>query len=99
MAIKDNMDNQDQVILKPEMFCINTVRRGHVIINGEMLLLDRIKKSNREVKVADAIGKIQDLGPVKLQKGLEEWNQENRLILHQGKIYVPKDKQLRNNII
>jgi hypothetical protein len=81
------------------MFRINAARRGHVVINGETSLLDRIRKNKGEVKVADAIGKIQDLGPVKLQKGLEEWNQENRLILHRGKIYVPKDKQLRNNII
>jgi hypothetical protein len=66
MAIKDDMDNQDQVILKPEMFCINAARRGHVVINGETLLLDRIRKNKGEVKVADAIGKIQDLGPVKL---------------------------------
>jgi hypothetical protein len=82
MAVKDNMDNRNQVILKPEMFRINAARRGHVIINRETSLLDRIRKSNREVEVADAIGKIQDLGPVKLQKGLEEWNQENGLILH-----------------
>jgi hypothetical protein len=99
MTVKDDMDNQDQVILKPEMFHINAARRGHVVVNGETALLDHIRKSNKEIKVADAIGKIKDLGLVKLQKGLEEWNQENGLILHQGKIYVPKDKQLRNEII
>jgi hypothetical protein len=93
------MDNQDQVILKPNMFQINAARRGHVIVNGETALLDQIRKSNKEIKVADAIGKIKDLGPIKLQKGLEEWNQENGLILHRGKIYIPKDRQLQNNII
>jgi hypothetical protein len=74
MAIKDEMDNRDQVILKPEMFRINAARRGHVVINGETAILDRIRKSDKEVEVAEAIGKIQNLGPVKLQKGLEEWN-------------------------
>ena len=54
------------------MFRINAARRGHVIVNGETLLLDRIRKNKGEIEVADAIGKIQDLGPVKLQKGLEE---------------------------
>jgi hypothetical protein len=99
MTITDDMDNQDQVILKPEMFRINAARRGHVTVNGETTLLDCIRKSKKEVEVADAIGMIKDLGPIKLQKGLEEWNQENGLILHRGKIYVPKDTQLWNNII
>jgi hypothetical protein len=99
MAVTDDMDNQNQVILRPEMFRINAARRGHVVVNGETILLDHIRKSDKEIKVADAIGKIKDLRPVKLQKGLEEWNQENGLILHRGKIYVPKDKQLRNDII
>jgi hypothetical protein len=99
MAVKDKMDNRDQVILRLEMFQINAARRGHVVINGETAILDRIRKSDKEVEVAEAIGKIQNLGPVKLQKGLEEWNQENGLLLHQGKIYVPKDKQLQNDII
>jgi hypothetical protein len=74
------------------MFRINAARRGHVVINGKTALLDQIRKSNKEIKVADTIGKIKDLGPIKLQKVLEEWNQENRLILHQGKIYISKDK-------
>jgi hypothetical protein len=58
MAIKDGIDNQNQTILRPEMFQINAARRGHVVINGEMALLDRIRKSNKEVEVAEAIGKI-----------------------------------------
>jgi hypothetical protein len=99
MTITDNIDNWDQVILKPEVFRINAARKGHVVINGETTLLDYIRKSNKEIKVADAISRIKDLGPVKLQKGLEEWNQENGLILHRGKIYVPKDRQLWDDII
>jgi hypothetical protein len=101
MTVIDDMDNQDQVILKPEMFWINATRRGHVTVNGETTLLDYIRKSNKEVKVADAIGMIKDLGPIKLQKGLEEWNQENSLILYRGKIYmyVPKDRQLVKSML
>jgi hypothetical protein len=72
MAIKDDMDNQNQVILKPEMFRINAARRGHVVINGETALLDRIRKSNKEVEVMEAIQRVKELGPVKLQKGIEE---------------------------
>jgi hypothetical protein len=49
--------------------------------------------------VAEAIEKVKQLRPVKLRKGLEEWNTENGLLLHQGKIYIPKDTQLQNNII
>jgi hypothetical protein len=99
IAIKDDMDNQNQIILKPDVFWINAARRGYVVINGETALLDQIRKSNKEVGVAEAIKKVKQLGPVKLQKGIEEWNTENGLLLHRGKIYIPKDKQLCNNII
>jgi hypothetical protein len=99
MVVIDSMDNQNQVVLKLEIFRINAARRGHVLINGETTLLDCIRKSNKKVEVAEAVEKLKTLGPVKLQKGLEEWNKENRLLLHWGKIYIPKDKQLWNNII
>jgi hypothetical protein len=64
------------------MFRINAARRGYIVINRETAILDQIRKSNKEVEVAEAIGKIQNLGPVKLQKGIEEWNMENGLLLH-----------------
>jgi hypothetical protein len=99
IAIKDNIDNQDQVILRLEMFWINTARRGHILIHRETSLLNQIRKSKKEVEVSNAIAKIKELGPIKLQKGIKEWNEENGLLLYYGKIYVPKDKELQNNII
>jgi hypothetical protein len=74
IAVKDNMDNCNKVVLKLEIFQINAARGGYVVINGETSLLDQIGKSDKKVEVIDAIGKIKDLGLVKLQKGLEEWN-------------------------
>ena len=39
-----------------------------------------------------------NLGPRKLTLGLQEWNFEDGLLLFRGKIYVPKDPDLRQAI-
>ena len=34
------------------------------------------------------------LGPRSMKKGLQEWNDEEGLVLHRGKIYIPHNEQL-----
>ena len=34
-----------------------------------------------------------------MKKGLQEWNDEEGLVLHRGKIYVPQNEQLHQEII
>ena len=43
--------------------------------------------------------KVQSLGPPRLQKGLEEWNSEQGLLLFRGKVYVPKNTELWHDIV
>ena len=42
---------------------------------------------------------MKKLGPKTLSKGLEDWNTEEGLLLYKGRIYVPKDQQLRADIV
>lgn len=58
-------------------------------------LLQHIRTcSEKYAKVAEALAKVQELGPCLLKKGIEEWNTENGLLLFQGKGYVPNDSLL-----
>jgi hypothetical protein len=38
-------------------------------------------------------------GPCEFWKSLEEWNFENGLLLHCGKVYIPKDQQLHLDLL
>ena len=63
-------------------------------------LLKRIRDcSVKDVEVAEALEKVQNLGPRQLRKGLDEWNTENGLLLFRGKVYVPKDPELRKELV
>jgi hypothetical protein len=52
-----------------------------------------------EDEVTKALPIIQRNGPRALSKGLQEWNYEDNLILYRGKVYVPKDLELRREIV
>ena len=40
-------------------------------------------------------------GPREFKKSLQDWNFENGLLLHKGKVYIPhsEDEQLRRRIV
>jgi len=68
-----------------------------IVIEG-VDILDRIRNSkavdNEIVKVIEEIKKAN----VKVLRN-EEWREENGLMLKDGKIYVPKDEELRVEVI
>lgn len=49
-------------------------------------------------ELVEAIERLKGGAPRALRKGLEEWNTEDGLILYCGKVYVPKDNDLRRRI-
>lgn len=55
--------------------------------------------SEKDREVAEALEKVQGLGPPRLQWGFEEWNAEQGLLLFCGCIYVPKNAELRWDIV
>ncbi|KAF9799377.1 hypothetical protein IEO21_10574 [Rhodonia placenta] len=98
--VGDEDDNTDQVVLKQERFRIAATQRGHASVTADQSLLKRIREcSEKDRVVAEALEKMQNLGPPRLQKGFEEWNAEQGLLLFRGLVYVPKNTELRRDIV
>ena len=90
----------DQILLKPKHFRIAATQRGHAAVVADKSMVARIKKcSERDREVAEALKKVQNLGPPRLQRDFTEWNAEQGLLLFRGCVYVPKDAELRRDIV
>ena len=77
------------------MFRVNAT--GAQLVNGEAdKFLDRVRDcTDRDEKVVKA---LKELGTSGNLRG-EEWAEENGLILHRGKVYIPLDSKLRYDIV
>jgi len=68
-----------------------------VIIEG-VDLLDKVRKCKaRDDEVVKAVEEMKRAG-VKILRD-EEWHQKVRLMLKEGKVYVPRDEKLRIEVI
>jgi hypothetical protein len=91
-------DNKDRILLKPEFFAISALRQGHTLIHAEEE--DILKRVRRSKEYDEAVVKaVEELkrSPTKRLRS-EEWSEEQDLILYRGKVYVPKDHELRRKI-
>ena len=69
-------------------------------MEGDKRLVQEIRQSDAwDEELVDAIERLKEGVPRALSKGLEEWNTEDGLILYQGKVYVPKDVDLRRRVV
>ena len=96
---KGQNDNDNVVLLKPSFFQVHALNHDHVVLTGEEQgLLQRIKDSrDYDEPVAKALELLKRSGQRSLAG--EEWSQEDNLILFRGKVYVPKDMNLRRQIV
>jgi len=91
---KREKDNEERILLKPEWL---KVRIGEVIVEG-VNILEKIRKSEaKDNEVIKAVEEMKKAG-VKMLRN-EKWREENSIILKEGKVYIPKDKVLRVEII
>src|ERR1700677_3902566 len=92
-------DNENIILLKPEYFRIAALSQGHVLINAEETpLLSEIQKS--KIYNKSVVKAIEDLKKSSTKRLCSnEWQLEQDLILFQGKVYIPKDNNLRHKII
>ena len=68
------------------------------VIIDKVDLLEKIREPEaRDNEVIKAVKEIKKAG-VKMLKN-EEWREENRLMLRDRKVYIPKDEKLRAEII
>ena len=68
------------------------------VIIKEVDLLEKIRKSKaKDNEVIKAVEKMKQ-ARVKILRN-KEWREENRLMLRDKKVYVPRDKKLRVEVI
>ena len=93
--VEVNKDNENQIIIKDSWLC----RLEEVIIEGlEVEILEKIKKTRgKDEEVVRIVEEMKKVG-VKVIKR-EEWKMEGELVLKKEKVYVPKDEELRTEII
>ena len=88
-------DNENQIIIKDNWLC----KLEEVIIEGlEVEIIEKIKKARgKDKEVVRIVEEIKKAKVKAIQK--EKWRIERELVLKERKIYVPKDKELRAEII
>ena len=95
--VRVEKDNEEQVLVKKEWLEAKRVRIAEIIIEG-VNLLDKVKKCEvRDDEVVKVVEEMKQAG-VKMLRD-EEWYQEDSLMLKKKKVYVPKDKKLRAEVI
>ena len=88
-------DNENQVVIKNNW--IHSLQK--VVIEGpEVEMLEKIKKARSKDK--DVIRVVEEMKRTRV-KELQgnEWQLEGELVLKEEKVYVPKDKELRAEVI
>ena len=88
-------DNKNQVVIKD-----NWIRSlQEVVIEGlEVKMLEKIMKTrSKDEDVIRVVEEMKRTGVKKLQGN--KWQLEGELVLKEGKVYVPKDKKLRVEVI
>jgi len=88
-------DNEDRTLVKAEW--LRKVRVEEVLIEGVDLLKKVRESKAKDDEVIKAVEEMKRAG-VKMLRD-EEWREEDRLMLKEEKVYVPKDKELRTEII
>ena len=88
-------DNENQVFIKDNWIC----SMQEVVVEGpEVDMLEKIKKArSKDEDVFRIVEEMKKAG-VKELRG-NEWQIEEDLVLKKGKMYVPKDEELRAEVI
>ena len=92
-------DNYGQTLLKPEHFAIKALQPAHFSSVDDTQLLKKIKAALEDDKMTNDYKALLNSGPREFGKSLQEWNFENGLLLRRGKVYVPKDRSLRLELL
>jgi len=88
-------DNDNQIFIKDNW--IHSLEE--VVIEGpEVDIVEKIKKARNKNKKVVRIVEEMKKARIKELRG-EEWKIERKLVLKEGKIYIPKDVELRAEII
>jgi len=90
-------DNEDETLIKPEWMETRKAETVEVIVDGVDLLEEVRKSKVKDNEVVKAVEEMKRAG-VKILRD-EEWREVDGIMYKEGKVYVPKDKKLRAEII
>ena len=96
-----DLDNINQVLLKPEFFSINILEATHELPINDEIILKEVKAALLSNKVTKDYKLLLKSGPREFKKSLQNQNYENRLLLYRKKIYIPHsiDNTLQQQIV
>ena len=88
-------DNEDQIFIKDQWIH----NMYEVVVEGpEVEIVEKIKKARS--KDEDVVRVVEEMKKTEVKELREnEWKIEGDLVLKEGKIYVPKDEELRVEVI
>jgi len=88
-------DNENQVVIKENWVCS---LQEVILEEPEVDMLEKIKKArSRDEDVVRIVEEIKKAKVKELQGN--EWQIEGELVLKEGKVYIPKDEELRTEVI
>ena len=89
-------DNENQVMLKEEWLEVKVMEQ--LVEEPEEEIVKRIKEArDKDEEVIKVVEEMKKAGVKTLRD--EKWQIEKGLVLKEGRVYVPKDKKLRVEII
>jgi transposase InsO family protein len=93
-------DNENITLLSPERLAIRALE-GVAVTGEEQTLLKDIRKFNKEGRQEEAIAKAAKALQTSSSRYMHssEWSEMDGLLLFRGKVYVPKDPDLRRRIV
>ena len=96
-----DLDNMNQVLLKPEFFAINALEATHESPINDEIILKEVEAALLSDEVTKDYKSLLKFGPREFEKSLQDWNYKNRLLLYRGKIYIPHSVEdtLRRQIV
>jgi len=83
-----NLNNTNQMLLKPEFFAINALEATHEMPINDRIILKEVKAVLLLDKVTKDYKTLLKSGPKEFGKFLQDWNYENGLLLYRGKVYI-----------
>ena len=79
-----DLDNTNQVLLKPEFFTINALEATHESPINDEIILKEVKAVLLSDKVTKDYKSLLKSSPREFEKSLQDWNYENGLLITNG---------------
>jgi len=87
--IGTDLNNMNQMLLKPEFFAINALEATHEMPINNEIILKKVKAALLLDKVTKDYKMLLKSGLREFGKSLQDWNYKNRLLLYREKVYIP----------